>query len=125
MAVIFQLLVVYLLLLLLSFAAPALHPIMYTALFLLVVMYVFSTVFIPFAVNVLSLMEKLPAPYAMLLLVSAGLYYVAELLALQMKDEGYGAFAQLFQTVMKIVILTLWFPSIQKVIETIHALIPW
>ena len=125
MAVIFQLFIVYILLLLLSFAAPALHPILYTTLFLLTAVYVLFTFLVPFATSVLSLVEKVPVPYTTLLVVSAGLYYIGELLALQMKDEGYGAFARLFQTVMKIVILTLWFPSIKQLIETIHALIPW
>ncbi len=125
MAVIFQLFIVYLLLLLLSFAAPALHPILYTTLFLMVAVYVLFTVLVPFAKSLLLLVEKLPAPYTTLLVVSAGLYYMAEILALQMKDEGYGALSQLFQTVMKIVIITLWFPSIKQLIETIHSLIPW
>ncbi|WP_233190023.1 stage III sporulation AC/AD family protein [Sporosarcina sp. P35] len=115
----------YLLLLLLSFAAPALHPILYTTMFLMVSVYVLLTVLVPFGSTLLSLTEKLPAPYATLLVVSAGLYYMAEVLSLQMKDEGYGAFGQLFQTTMKIVIMSLWLPYITQLIETIHALIPW
>ncbi|PIC80979.1 hypothetical protein CSV75_04155 [Sporosarcina sp. P18a] len=125
MAILFQLFVVYLLLLLLSFAAPALHPILYTTLFLLVTVYVLFTVLVPFGSTLLALTEKLPSPYATLLVVSAGLYYVAEVLSLQMKDEGYGAFGQLFQTSMKVVIMTLWLPYITQLIETIHAFIPW
>ncbi|PIC62765.1 hypothetical protein CSV79_15375 [Sporosarcina sp. P13] len=124
MAVLFQLFIIYIVLLLLSFAVPSLHPILYTTLFLMVAVYVLFTVLVPFARTLLALVEKLPAP-TMLLVVSAGLYYMAELLASQMKDEGYGAFGQLFQTVMKIVILTLWFPSISQLIETIYTLIPW
>ncbi|WP_158231588.1 stage III sporulation AC/AD family protein [Sporosarcina sp. P34] len=112
-------------LLLLSFAAPALHPILYTTLFLLVTVYVLFTVLVPFGSTLLALTEKLPSPYATLLVVSAGLYYVAEVLSLQMKDEGYGAFGQLFQTSMKVVIMTLWLPYITQLIETIHAFIPW
>lgn len=124
MVVLFQLFVVYVVLLLLSFAVPSLHPILYTTLFFMVAVYVLYTVFVPFARTLLTLVEKLPAPTT-LLVVSAGMYYMAELLALQMKDEGYTAIAQLFQTIMKIVILTLWLPSVSQVIETIYALIPW
>ncbi|PIC84811.1 stage III sporulation AC/AD family protein [Sporosarcina sp. P1] len=125
MAILFQLFVVYLLLLLLSFAAPALRPILHTALFLLVTVYVLFTVLVPFGSTLLELTKKLPSPYATLLVVSAGLYYVAEVLSLQMKDEGYGAFGQLFQTGMKVVIMTLWLPYITQLIETIHTFIPW
>lgn len=123
MAVLFQLFVVYMLLLLLSFAAPALHPILHTALFLMVTVYVLFGVLIPFAKTLLSLTDS--SPYATLLVVSAGMYYVAELLSLQMKDEGYGAFGQLFETGMKVVIMTLWLPYIKQLLETIHAFIPW
>lgn len=125
MAVLFQIFVIYLLLLLLSFAVPGLHPILYTALFLMTAIYVLFTVFVPFAKDLLVLTGKLPAPFMTLLVVSAGLFYMAELLAVQMKEEGYGAMAQLFQAVTKLVILTLWFPSVKQLLETIHALIPW
>ncbi|AXH99060.1 hypothetical protein DV702_04515 [Sporosarcina sp. PTS2304] len=124
MVVLFQLFVMYVVLLLLAFAVPALHPILYTTLFFLLAVYVLFTILVPFARTLLAMVEKMPAPTT-LLIVSAGLFYMAEVLAGQMKDEGYEAVGQLFQTVMKIVIVTLWLPSVSQLIETIHALIPW
>lgn len=123
--VVFQLFVVYLLLLLLSFAVPRMHPILYTSLFLFTVISVLFTVFVPFGKMLIHLFQRPSMPFAALLVASAGIYYVSEVLAMQMQDAGYHAFAQLFQTVVKLCILSLWFPMIRQLFETIEPLIPW
>lgn len=124
MAVLFQLFAVYLLLLLLTFAVPQLQPVLYAALLLLTAVYVLFTVLVPFAKSLLALMGKMP-PEATLLIASAGLYYMAELFQQLMKEQGFDAFGNLFMTVMKIVILTLWLPSISRLLTAVQPLIPW
>ena len=54
------------------------------------------------------LFEALPDPFAKLLIGSAILFYVSELIAKHIEEAGYGSLAAMAHFAVKIAILTLW-----------------
>lgn len=124
MATLFQVIIVYLLLLTMTFAVPKLQPLLYAALFFLTIFILFSTVLIPFSQTFLQLFDVLPNPFASLLIGSAVLYVTAEMIATHMKEAGYASLAEIAHVSVKIAILFLWMNEITKIIQLLSALIP-
>lgn len=123
MALLFQLLAVFLLLLIIRFAVPQLHPILYSALFLFVLAYIMMTVLIPFIKKLSDIFHGVPEPYGRLLLISAFLFFISEAITQHLAESGYPSFANLAQFVVKIAILSFWLPELINLIQTLTALI--
>lgn len=123
MGLLFQLLAVFLLLLLIRFAVPQLHPILYSALFLFVLAYVMMTVLIPFIKKLSDIFHGVPEPYGRLLLISAFLFFISESITQHLSESGYPSLANLAQFVVKIAILSFWLPELVNLIQTLTALI--
>lgn len=123
MALLFQLLAVFLLLLIIRFAVPQLHPILYSAIYLFVFAYVTLTVLVPFIKKLSELFQDIPQPYGRLLLVSALLFFISEAITHHLSESGYTSLANLALFVMKIAILTLWLPELMNLIQTLTTLI--
>lgn len=123
MVLLTQMIVVFLLLLIISFAAPNLQPLLYTFIFFIVLLYVLSTVLFPFSSVFLKLFEPLPDPFAKQLIGSAVLFLLSELIADHIEEAGFHSFASLSRLVVKISILLLWMEQITQLIEVLSSLI--
>ena len=123
MFILVQAIVVFLILLLLSFAVPKLQPLLYMSLFFFFLFYVLNTIVFPFGKTFVRLFEALPDPFAKLLIGSAILFYVSELIAKHIAEAGYGSLAALAHFAVKIAILTLWIKQTSTLIEILSALI--
>ncbi|MFJ7933759.1 hypothetical protein [Sporosarcina sp. NPDC096371] len=123
MFILIQTIVVFLILLLIAFAVPKLQPLLYTSLFLFFLFYVLSTIVFPFGKKIANIFEALPDPFAKLLIGSAILFYVSELIAKHIEEAGYGSLAVLMHFAVKIAILTLWITQTTKLIEILSTLI--
>lgn len=124
MTTLFQVIIVYLLLLTITFAVPKLKPLLYASLFFFVFLNVFSTVIRPFSQVFLQLFDVLPNPFTSLLIGSAILYVTAEIIATHIREAGYGSLAEIAHISVKIAILFLWMDEITKIIQLLSALIP-
>ena len=123
MLTLMQIIVVFLLLLLITFVVPKLQPLLYTSLFFIVLLYILTTIIFPFGRAFVQLFEQLPNPFVKLLLGSAILYFVSELIASHIEEAGYGSLATLSHFAIKITILLLWMDQIAEVIEVLSLLI--
>ncbi|KXH87478.1 hypothetical protein [Sporosarcina sp. HYO08] len=123
MITLFQVIVVFLVLLLLSFAAPKLHPILYVSIFFFFLLHLLITVIMPFGKTFAKLFEPLPDPFAKLLIGSVLLYYLSELIAKHMAEAGYASLAALSHFAVKIAILTLWIQQTSAVIKLLSSLL--
>lgn len=123
MFTLFQMIVVYVVLLIIAYVAPGLKPILYAAIFFILLLYIFSMFLLPFGQTIIGLFGIMPGPYVKLLVGSALLFILSELVAMHIREEGYGSIASLSQLAMKIVILTLWIPHLKAMIETLSSLI--
>ncbi|WOV88877.1 SpoIIIAC/SpoIIIAD family protein [Sporosarcina oncorhynchi] len=123
MATIFQLIVVYLLLLLVTFASKSLQPIIYAALFFIFLSYVSVLLIIPFGSTLIDMFAPLPSPYVKLIIGSVFLFYVSELIVNHISEAGYGSISAIAQIAVKIAVITLWLPHLSQMIETLSRLI--
>ncbi|MCZ2260101.1 hypothetical protein [Sporosarcina sp. G11-34] len=123
MFILFQILVVFLILLLTSFAVPKLQPLLYTSIFLIFLLYLLTTVVFPFSQTYIDLFAALPAPFAKLLIGSALLFYMSGLISEHIAEAGYASFASMSHFVVKIVILTLWIDQTTILIDVLSSLI--
>ncbi|MCM3743326.1 hypothetical protein M3193_04165 [Sporosarcina luteola] len=123
MVTLFQLVVIYLLLLIVSFASKSLQPIIYAAIFFFFLSYVGMTIIIPFGKTFLNLFEPLPGSYAKLLIGSVFLYYFSEMIVKHVAEAGYDSIAEVATLAIKIAILTLWLPQLSMLIETLSKFI--
>lgn len=118
-----QIIVVFLLLLMITFVVPKLQPLLYTSIFLMVLLYVLTTVVFPFGVRIVQLFEPLPNPYAKLLIGSAILFFLSEIIAEHIEEAGYGSLATLSHFTVKITILLLWIDQFTELIDLLSSLI--
>lgn len=118
-----QVIVVFLLLLITSFTAPKLQPLLYTSLFFIFLLYVLKSVVFPFSQTFISLFESLPDPFAKKLIGSAILFFLSELIADHIEEAGYRSLASLSHFVVKISILLLWMDQITELIDILSSLI--
>lgn len=123
MSTLMQILVVFLLLLLITFVVPKLQPLLYTSLFFIVLLYVLMTVVFPFGRAFVHLFEPLPNPFVKLLIGSAILFFLSELIAGHIEEAGYGSLAALSHFAIKITILLLWIDQTAELIEVLSSLI--
>ncbi|WP_203246942.1 SpoIIIAC/SpoIIIAD family protein [Sporosarcina beigongshangi] len=123
MFILIQTIAVFLILLVIAFAVPTLNPLLYVAIFLFYLLYVLSTIVFPFGRTFSTIFEALPDPFAKLLIGSAILFYVSELIAEHISDAGYGSLASLTHFIVKIFILTLWISQTTRLIEILSTLI--
>lgn len=123
MVTLFQILILFLLLLLISFAVPKLHPLLYTVLFLTMFFILFTSVILPFVDQFLALFAAFSNPYLTLLIGSAILFYVSELITAHIAELGYQSLANMGHFAMKITILLLWMNEISAVIEQLSLFI--
>jgi len=123
MITLFQVFVVFLLLLIINFAVPQLQPILYTSLLLIVLLYFLTSILFPFGKTFASIFDVLPNPYAKLLIGSAILYFISEIIAQHIQEAGYGSLAMISHFSVKIVILLLWLNQTSKLIELLSSLI--
>ncbi len=123
MFILIQTIAVFLILLVISFAVPTLKPLLYASIFLFYLLYLLRTVIFPFGKTLATIFEALPDPFAKLLIGSAILFYVSELIAKHMAEAGYGSLAALTHFIVKIAILTLWINQTTRLIEILSALI--
>lgn len=123
MMIIFQALVIFLLLLLLRFAVPMLHPILSTAIYLFFLFYLIQTMIFPFLSRLTHLFAKLPNPYVQLLMGSAFFYLLTDWVKSLMDEAGYIALGKITQFGGKIIIISLWLQPISQIIESLSKLI--
>jgi hypothetical protein len=118
-----QSIVVFLILLLISFAVPKLQALLYASIFFFFLFHLLSTIVFPFGKYFVALFEPLPDPFAKLLIGSAILFYVSELIAKHIEEAGYGSLAAMAHFAVKIAILTLWMQQTSTLIELLSTLI--
>jgi len=123
MVTLFQLVVIYLLLLIVSFTSKSLHPIIYAAIFFFFLSYVGMTIILPFGKTFLHLFEPLPGSYAKLLIGSVFLFYFSELISKHIAEAGYESVATISHMAIKIAILSLWLPQLSMLIDTLSKFI--
>lgn len=123
MSTLLQIIAVYLLLLIIAFAVPKLQPLLYTSTFFMVLFYLLITVIFPFGRTYVQLFEVLPNPFVKLLIGSAILFFISELIAGHIEEAGYASLAKLSHFAVKITILLLWIDQTAELIEALSALI--
>ena len=123
MIVLLQIIVVFLLLLATAFAVPKLQPLLYTAIFFIVLLYLVTTVIFPFGRTYFQLFESLPSPFVKLLIGSAILFFISELISGHIEEAGYASLAKMSHLAVKITILLLWIDQTAELIEILSSLI--
>lgn len=123
MATVFQLIVIYILLLVVTFASKSLQPIIYAALFFIFLSYVSMMIIIPFGRTLIDLFEPLPGPFAKLIIGSVFLFYFSELIINHISEAGYGSIGAIAKVAVKIAILMMWLPHFSQIIGTLSRLI--
>ncbi|MCM3637437.1 hypothetical protein M3152_06855 [Sporosarcina luteola] len=123
MVTLFQLVVIYLLLLIVSFASKSLQPIIYAAIFFFFLSYVGITIIIPFGKTFMDLFEPLPGSYAKLLIGSVFLFYFSEMIVKHVAEAGYESIAEIATLAIKIAILSLWLPQLSMLLTTLSKFI--
>ncbi|WP_342511416.1 hypothetical protein MKY34_13520 [Sporosarcina sp. FSL K6-1522] len=123
MLTLLQAIVVFFLLLLIAFAVPKLQPLLSVGIFLFFLLHILVTVVFPFGKVYVGLFAPLPDPFAKLLIGSAILYYLSELIAQHFEEAGYASLASLSHFAVKIAILTLWIQQTTTLIEILSTLI--
>lgn len=123
MLTLFQVLVVFLLLLLVAFAVPQMQPLLYTSILLIVLVNFLTTVLFPFGKAYAGLFGVLPSPFAKLLIGSAILFLISEIIARHIEEAGYASLAMIAHFSVKIVILLLWLDQISELINMLTSLI--
>ncbi len=118
-----QVILVFLLLLVMSFAVPKLMPVLYTSVFFFVFLYLLTTVIFPFGRMYVQLFESLPNPYVKLLIGSAILYFISELVSSHIEESGYKSLAKMSHLAVKITILLLWMDETIALVEVLSTLI--
>lgn len=123
MLTLFHLIVIYLVLLLISFASKNLHPMLYAAVFFFFLAYMTVTIVIPFGKTFMQLFATFPKPYPQLLIGSVFLFYLSEMIAGHIAEAGYGSIAAVARLAIKIAILSLWLPQLSEMIDALSKLI--
>lgn len=123
MVSLFQVILVFLVLLLLAFAVPKLHPLLYTVLFFFFLLQAFVFIIIPFGKTYVQLFQPLPDPFPKLLIGSAILFFLSDLIARHIEEAGYRSLAALSHFVVKLSILSLWIPQTTNLIKVLTSLI--
>ncbi len=123
MFILLQIIVVFLLLLLIAFVVPKLQSLLYTSIFFIVLFYLLTTVIFPFGRTFVRLFESLPNPFAKLLIGSAILFLLSEIISEHIEEAGYRSLATLSHFVIKITILLLWVNQTTNLIEILSSLI--
>lgn len=123
MFILIQTIVVFLILLLISFAVPKLQPLLYLSIFLFYLFYLLSTIVFPFGITFSNIFAVLPDPFAKLLIGSAILFFVSEVIAKHIAEAGYGSLAAMTHFAVKIAILSLWIKQTTTLIEILSTLI--
>jgi hypothetical protein len=123
MFILIQTIVVFLILLLISFAVPKLQPLLYLSIFLSYLLYLLSTIVFPFSKTFAHIFEALPDPFAKLLIGSAILFFVSELISKHIEEAGYGSLAAMTHFAVKIAILSLWIKQTTTLLEILSTLI--
>lgn len=123
MFILFQVIVVFLILLLTAHVVPKLQPLLYTSIFFIFLLYLFTAIVLPFVRVYVELFQPLPDPFVKLLIGSAILYFVSELISKHIAEAGYGSFAVMSHFAVKIAILTLWVDQTTALIEVLSSLI--
>lgn len=123
MVPLFQIIIVFLLLLLLSFAVPKLHPLLYATIFFLMLFIFMTTIVFPFATKFMALFEAFPNPFLSLLIGSAILFYLSTFITDHIAEAGYRSLAELGQFAVKIAILLLWMDEIKAMLEILSTFI--
>jgi hypothetical protein len=118
-----QSIVVFLLLLLISFTVPKLQPLLYASIFFYFLFQLLNTIVFPFGHYFVALFEPLPDPFAKLLIGSAILFLLSELIAKHIAEAGYGSLAAIAHFAVKIAILTLWMEQTSTLIDLLSKLI--
>lgn len=123
MLTLLHIIVVFLLLLVIAFAVPKLQPLLYTSIFFIALLYLLTTIVFPFGRAFVHLFESLPNPFVKLLIGSAILYFVSELIAGHIEEAGYGSLAAMSHFAIKLTILLLWIDQTTELIEVLSSLI--
>lgn len=123
MAILLQIVVVFLILLIITFAVPKMQPLLYVAIFFFVLFQLLSMIVFPFARTIARVFEALPDPFAKLLIGSAILFFVSELIAKHIEEAGFASLAAMSHFVVKIAILGLWLQQTAALIEILSSLI--
>ncbi len=123
MITLFQVIVLVLLLLSISFATPKLHPLLYIAIFSYFLLYFLTTIVFPFGLRIISLFDAIPEPFSKLLVGSAIILFISEVIAQQLKEAGYGSLSTISHFAIKISILTMWLQYTSTIIEFLSTLI--
>lgn len=123
MITLLQVIVVFLILLFLAYAVPKLHPLLYTSIFLFFLLQLLLTVIFPFGKTYVNMFDALPDPFAKLLIGSAILFYLSEIIAKHIEEAGYGSLAALSHFAVKIAILSLWIKQTTTLIDVLSSII--
>ena len=86
-------------------------------------LYLLTTVVFPFGRTYVNLFDSLPEPFAKLLIGSAILFYVSELISQHIEEAGYASLASMSHFAVKIAILTLWIDQTAELIDVLSSLI--
>jgi len=123
MLTLFQVFVVFLLLLLIAFAVPQMQPLLYTSIFIIVLLQFLTSVVFPFGRAYVTLFEPLPDPFAKLLIGSAILFFISEIISRHIEEAGYASLAMISHFGVKIAILMLWLNQTAALIDILSSLI--
>lgn len=91
--------------------------------FLLVLLYFLTTVIFPFGRALAVIFEPLPEPFTKLLIGSAILYWLSELIAKHIEEAGFASLAMIAHLAVKVAIIMLWLNQTAELIETLSSLI--
>lgn len=114
MAFLFQILVLYLLLLLTAFSVPKLQPLIYSGLFFVLFFLFLMTFFFPFIKDVFLILKLQDIPYFSLLIQTFVLYFLSYVLMEHIREAGFSSIAEIGHLSVKISILLLWLHEMKQ-----------
>lgn len=123
MIILFQVLLIYLVLLTTSFAVPNLQPLLYTVMFLLLLFILFKVVLLPFTTTFLTVFEAFPNPFMTLLVGSVLLFYMSSIITDHIAESGYASLAKIGHFAVKVSILLVWLHEIGEMMTFLSTFI--
>lgn len=86
-------------------------------------MVILTTIVFPFVREFVRMFDSLPNPYTTLIIGSAMLYFISELISSHIAEAGYASLAKTSHFAVKITIILLWMDQAAEVIDVLSTLI--
>lgn len=122
MAILFQLIVCFILLLFTEMTTPKMQPLIYTVAYFLIFLIIFKVLLVPFVQQFAIIFEPFMNPLFKLMIESTMYFLIGTTISHQFEQSGYASFSKLTMLTVKILILSLWLLELRTLIQALAQL---